>query len=154
LGPRAVSTMRRFLFVASVILILLSLAMGFSGDGTARAAQTYTVQMGDDYYYPYRIVVNVGDTVVWDNVGSETHTVTSDTGQAIYWNSGDVLPQSSFSYTFTTAGNFTYGCFYHPSMTGEVDVLQPAPEFPGYVLFAVLGMACACGLVMERRLRK
>ncbi len=147
------SAMRRSLLVASVLFVLVLAGFSVFAGRTARAAQTVNLQVGDNYFYPYSTTVNVGDTVVWNNVGSMTHTVTADVGQAVYWNSGDLLPGKSFSYTFTVAGNFTYGCFYHPEMTGLIIVQQPVPEFPGYVVFVVAGMAVASALLVERRYR-
>lgn len=142
--------LRRCLLILSLLLIMYSATMGLRGDGAARAAQTWTVQVGDNYFSPRVFTVNVGDTVVWTNMGAQIHTTTADGGQAVYWNSGDLQPGKSFSYAFAQAGNFTYNCFYHPEMVAEVDVLQPVPEFPGYLVYAILGFAVALALLFER----
>ena len=63
--------------------------------------------------------VAVGTTVMWTNSDSTAHTTTSDNG---VWNSGLVNPGSQFSFTFNTAGTFTYHCTIHPNMVGTIVV--------------------------------
>jgi plastocyanin len=146
---------RRLMLVAiSLALFSLSVAAGFSAARPARAAQTWNVTIGDNYFYPSTITINVGDTVTWTNSGSMVHTTTANPGQAEFWDSGGMSGGATFSHAFTNVGNFTYICQYHAEMQGTVVVVQPAPEFPGYMLFAVVGMAVAAALLMERGLRK
>ncbi|MGA1975884.1 MAG: cupredoxin domain-containing protein [Conexivisphaerales archaeon] len=134
----------------AMVLILASLLLSISATSSVRAAQTVTVQMGDDYFTPQTTNINVGDTVVWYNAGGSTHTVTSDT---FVWNSGDVVPGGSYNFTFTTSGDFPYYCSYHPGMTGDIIVQQPTPEFPGFLALATVGVAVFLGLALERALR-
>jgi len=141
------------LLVAAMLFLSVSAFAGFQAVRPARAAQTWDVTVGDDFYSPATITINVGDTVTWNNQGSMTHTVTSDPNQTVYFNSGDLGPDNSYSFTFTVAGNFTYACQYH-DMAGRVIVVQPAPEFPGYVVLAVLAAGVGAGLLIERRMRE
>ncbi len=65
------------------------------------------------------VVLGVNNTVVWVNQDSVKHTVTSNSN---LFNSGDILAGSSWSYTFTKPGVYTYYCIYHTWMRGVVVV--------------------------------
>jgi plastocyanin len=72
--------------------------------------------------------VDPGTTVCWINQGQVHHTVTSEGGQ---FNSGDLAPGQTFTYTFNTPGTFNYRCLYHaPSMAGSVTVNGAPPPPP------------------------
>ena len=71
------------------------------------------------------IEVLVGDTVVWKNADTATHTVTSiaDTGETgVLFDSGLFAPGKSFPHTFTEVGDYHYFCVVHPWMEGAVIV--------------------------------
>jgi plastocyanin len=74
-------------------------------------------------YSPSTITVVIGqnNTVTFQNKDVVTHTVTATDGS---FNSGDIHAGGSWTYTFTTAGNFTYYCIYHSWMRGTVRVLS------------------------------
>jgi plastocyanin len=63
--------------------------------------------------------VAAGTTVTWTNNDSVAHTSTANGGA---WNSGTVAPGGRFSFTFQTAGTFSYHCAIHPGMVGTVVV--------------------------------
>ena len=68
------------------------------------------------------VVIGKNNSVTWHNEDIFTHTVTSTTGA---FNSGDVKPGASWSYTFSTPGNYSYYCIYHSAwMRGTVVVLS------------------------------
>ncbi len=67
------------------------------------------------------VVLGVNNTVVWTNNDGSPHTVTSNSGA---FDSGNLAPGQSYTYTFTAAGTYTYHCTYHPWMTGTVVVKQ------------------------------
>jgi plastocyanin len=74
------------------------------------------------------VVMGVNNTVVWTNddtagVGTH-HTVTSTSvpAGASSFNSGDVAPGATFTYTFTAPGTYQYDCVYHSWMLGTVIV--------------------------------
>ena len=74
-------------------------------------------------FSPVKIVVVIGEnnTVTFANKDSATHTVTATDKS---FNSGDIKPGQSWTYTFSTAGNFSYYCIYHEWMKGTVVVLS------------------------------
>ena len=73
-------------------------------------------------YVPYMITVNPGDTVIWSNDDFLPHTVT--TGMTPkpdgLFDSGVLLEDEIFSYTFDTLGEYDYFCTVHPWMIGQV----------------------------------
>ncbi len=76
-------------------------------------------------YQPDVITVTIGinNTVTWTNHDIVVHTVTSDTGA---FNSGNLAPNQSWTYTFTQPGVYYYKCIYHYWMHGEVIVNSPS----------------------------
>ena len=67
------------------------------------------------------VVVGINNTVIWTNNDNEPHTVTASDGS---FNSGNMNPGVTFTYTFTKPGIYTYICTYHPWMHGYVTVLS------------------------------
>lgn len=70
-------------------------------------------------YAPNPVTVAVGGTVTWMNNDSVAHNSVSNTG---VWNSSTMAPGASYSYTFPTAGSYSYHCSLHPGMVGTVTV--------------------------------
>ncbi len=68
---------------------------------------------------PVTVVVGVNNTVTWVNNDSAPHTVTANDAS---FDSGNVAPGQSFTFTFTTPGTYQYHCVYHPWMIGTVIV--------------------------------
>ena len=68
---------------------------------------------------PLTVVVGVNSTVDWVNNDNAPHTVTANDAS---FDSGNVAPGQSFTFTFTTPGMYQYHCIYHPWMTGTVIV--------------------------------
>jgi plastocyanin len=65
------------------------------------------------------LVIGVNNTVTWVNDDNAAHTVTAKDGS---FGSGNMGAGSSFTYTFTAAGTYTYYCAYHAWMVGTVVV--------------------------------
>ena len=79
----------------------------------------------NDCFAPAEVTINVGDTVIWTNSDSASHTVTSgDVNDPDTWSeffdSGLMQPGSTFEYTFDTAGEYPYLCQLHPWAFGKV----------------------------------
>ena len=72
-------------------------------------------------YSPSSVTVVVGQTVVWRNNDSVTHTATANNGA---FNTGFISPGERASILMESSGNFNYHCAVHPNMTGNVNVSQ------------------------------
>jgi amicyanin len=83
-------------------------------------AATSDVTITNFAFAPAAITVKVGTTVTWTNKDEEPHTVFSSAGGM----KSPVLAsnQSTYSFTFTTAGSYDYNCTIHPFMHGNVTV--------------------------------
>ena len=93
---------------------------GTGGTGNAKGPGPYEVFIKDMAFSPSTINVSgVGNVITWTNKDTTGHTITSDAG---LFDSGIISPNGTFSYTFTTAGTFTYHCNVHPMMTASVIV--------------------------------
>jgi len=72
---------------------------------------------------PFSVALGGGASVAvkWGNADETTHHVVAD-GASPLFNSGNMAPGSTFSFTFTSAGTFTYHCSIHPNMVGSIQV--------------------------------
>ena len=76
-------------------------------------------------YVPYALNVDLGTTVSWVVDDTAAHTVTSGSvsgGITDMFDSGLILTDDVFEYTFDEAGTFDYFCVVHPWMVGVVTV--------------------------------
>lgn len=72
--------------------------------------------------YEYRsdtVTASIGELISWTNTATQPHTVTSDS--AIF-DSGALLPATSFTVSFAKAGTYTYHDNLYPAMTGTITV--------------------------------
>lgn len=119
---------------------LLALAMALPL--TAQAA-TYVVQeLPGRVFSPADLTIATGDTVMWRNDDTMDHTSTSGSGGVPdgLWDSGNMAPGDTFSFTFTSAGMFDYYCEYHSNMIGRITVIDATAtvqQLPGRVFSPV-----------------
>jgi plastocyanin len=92
-----------------------------SGSTTPTATDKVTIQ--NFAFSPTNITIAKGTTVTWTNKDSTAHTVTETDGKSGP-NSGDVNPGSSYMFTFSQPGTYSYHCSIHPEMTGTVTVTE------------------------------
>ena len=79
-----------------------------------------SVAIKSSTFVPNIVEISKGTTVTWTNDDGVPHTVTSISGA---FDSGNLEPGKTYSYTFNQAGPFEYSCANHPSMThGKVIV--------------------------------
>ncbi len=81
-------------------------------------AQEINVTIDNFTFTPAELNLKVGDTVTWTNHDDIPHTVVS----AGKFRSKTLDTDNSFSFTFTTAGDYRYFCSLHPHMTGMIMV--------------------------------
>ncbi len=84
----------------------------------ARAA-TVSVTIENLQFSPTVLSVRRGDHVVWTNKDLFPHTVTA-TNKA--FDSGGIAAGGTWNYVATLAGEYSYGCAYHPTMKGSLKV--------------------------------
>lgn len=77
------------------------------------------VSVSEFAFDPTVVKVDVGTEVEWRNDDPSAHTVTSVDGD---FDSGDLDPKESFSFTFKDPGTYPYICNIHPDMEGTVKV--------------------------------
>ena len=69
------------------------------------------------------VVLGENNTVTWTNDDRSPHTASSMSGA---FNSGNLNPGMSYTFTFTTPGTYGYSCAYHGWMHGTV-VVKASP---------------------------
>jgi plastocyanin len=126
-------------FFISLLLVSLSLVLLACGSSTSSPdgppgsltcpgggapVATMSVAVQDFSFNPPCIVVPAGSTVTWTNIGMPTHTVTSDSGAPVTFDSGALGTSGTFSFTFASPGTINYHCIPHQSigMVGTVIV--------------------------------
>ena len=87
---------------------------------TLNQPETLNIEIKGFAFVPATIEINVGDTIIWTNKDSASHTVTSDSGNEL--SSQYLSRNSQYSHTFTTAGEYDYHCTPHPYMKGKIIV--------------------------------
>lgn len=85
-------------------------------------------------YEPKEIrgTLGLNNKIVWTNVDTTAHTVTTDNQYSDQisgpFNSieslGLILPQKTYEFTFTKDGDYPYHCEPHPWMTGKVIIVK------------------------------
>lgn len=107
--------------VLLVLLVVLWLVAGRSGDGSPRAAapRATASAVSGLRFSPETLRLPVGGVGLFDNKDSVPHTFTADGG---LFDSGPVEPGRPFTFSFSAPGEITYHCEIHPSMKGRVVV--------------------------------
>jgi plastocyanin len=119
----------------SRLLALLTfgvLALGFGAlDSAAQdkkdkdTGKKHEVIMEDNKFKPEKIIIEVGDTIVWVNKGKTTHAASSDEGvkKDFEFDTEDIdAGKMSKPIKFSKEGVIRYSCFHHAGMTGEITV--------------------------------
>jgi plastocyanin len=107
-----ISATIRSLGARLVVAAALSLCLG------GAHADEIKVTIDNFTFNPAEVKVKVGDTVTWTNHDDIPHAVVS----AGKYRSKTLDTDGTFSFTFTSAGDYKYFCSLHPHMTGTVKV--------------------------------
>jgi plastocyanin len=65
------------------------------------------------------LIAAAGQTILWTNIGGQTHTITADDAS---FDSGNIDPGGTFSFSPTNPGTYAYHCTPHPWMKGTLTV--------------------------------
>lgn len=92
-------------------------------------AATYNVTVNDSGFAPALLTIEVGDTVIWENVDESDfpHSTTSDLSpiDSNYWNGPLFSLGDNYPHTFYSVGAFTY-YDQGSSGTGSITVMPPS----------------------------
>jgi len=124
--------LRKLVPLAIVVIILVTVGVfevtfqSHSPPPTVESVHVSIVSGASSYVTGYdpdniTVVIGVNNTVVWTNNDNEPHTVTASDGS---FDSGNMNPGGTFTYTFTRPGTYSYICTYHPWMRGFVTVVS------------------------------
>jgi plastocyanin len=83
------------------------------------ATEGTSVEIKDYAFTPPTLTVPAGTTVTWTNNDAVPHTATASDAS---FDSGNLNPGQSYSFTFATPGSYPYACQYHAGMTGTIVV--------------------------------
>jgi plastocyanin len=104
-----------------VVALLLGPVVGAMLAFGAVAAQdaTNVITIDNFTFSPKELTVAVGTTVKWVNRDDIPHTIVE---KKTTFRSKALDTDDSYSYTFTSVGDFDYFCGLHPHMVGKVIV--------------------------------
>lgn len=85
----------------------------------APAPVTHTVTIKGMRFEPERLIVNAGDTVVWNNTDLVPHTATVPGGG---FDSATIDVGGSWRFTAGAKGTSHYVCSFHPTMKATLDI--------------------------------
>jgi plastocyanin len=91
---------------------------GATQDGT-------TITIGEEGFDPATLEITAGTTVTWMNVDDAPHSITSH--DDLFGSTG-LVTDESFSFTFDTAGTFTYYDSYRMDFQGTIVVTEGAAD--------------------------
>lgn len=83
-----------------------------------------TITISNYRFKPQFLTIKKGTTVTWNNMDIARHTVTADQSSKDAPSSQFFGQGESYSYTFNTAGTYTYHCEPHPYMKATITVIE------------------------------
>lgn len=82
--------------------------------------KSHIIDIQNFSFNPSVLNISKGDKVIWINLDSVQHTVTSDSGSRL---ESELLENGeSYSYVFNQGGSYSYHCIPHPMMKGKIVV--------------------------------
>jgi plastocyanin len=107
-----------FLVCAAIVAGMLS-GMPRHVSAPVAAPVVHTVTIDGTQFQPPDITIKAGDAVVWANRDPFPHTATADGGT---FDSKEIGPGKSWTYTAKAKGEIAYACTLHPTMKGVIRV--------------------------------
>ena len=104
---------------AAALVWLISSAVSMAASAAKHAHPAHTIVIENMQFNPAKLTVRRGERIVWVNKDLFPHTVTS---AAKVFDSGSVPANGSWSFTPGKAGDYPYGCTFHPTMKATITV--------------------------------
>jgi plastocyanin len=112
-------------FTAGALLAAASPDPGAAGQAAVKtAANPAAVEIHNFQFVPATLTVIAGTIVTWTNDDTTPHTVTE---QNRVFRSAGLDTKDTFTYKFTSPGEFVYRCTFHPMMVGRI-IVKPAAK--------------------------
>src|SRR5258705_7621980 len=102
------------LLFSGIMLLFFACSKSSYNDSGGGTPPDYTIYMKGSVFSIPSLTISTGSKITWVNDDNMIHTVTANDAS---FNSGDMNPGSSFSYTFNTVGTYNYYCMHHAGMT-------------------------------------
>jgi len=117
------NTWYKFFYLLLITLVLIGVTTLTACSSTSLTpVSSNSVTMSNLAFSPATLTVKVGTTVTWtNNDTSMTYNIISDSG---VFQSSDLVPTETFSYTFNNVGTFAYHCGIYTYMKGSIVVVQ------------------------------
>lgn len=97
--------------------ILASMLAGIAPAPVHAAPEEHVVVIENMRFAPEQLTVQAGDRITWVNKDLVPHTASATQGG---FDSQNIAPGASWTYTAGAAGSYTYACRYHPGMTATL----------------------------------
>jgi plastocyanin len=107
----------RWLWLAAFLLLSDNIAAA-DAEHPAQGA-VHTVVIENMQFSPAELQVHRGGKIVWVNKDLFPHTATAASHA---FDSGSIAADSSWTYVASKAGEYPYGCTFHPTMKGIIKV--------------------------------
>ena len=98
--------------------IRLAVAVAMASQMAVAHCEETSVMIDNFTFQPAQLTVKVGTTVTWKNRDDIPHTIVS----AGKFRSKPLDTDNTYSFTFTSAGDYKYFCSLHPHMVGMIKV--------------------------------
>jgi plastocyanin len=98
---------------------MVLLSSGGAASQSVTGARIRSVTIENMQFSPAALSVHRGDRIVWANKDLFPHTVTASNKA---FDSGSIAAGGSWTYVANKAGEFSYGCTFHPTMKGSLKV--------------------------------
>ena len=110
---------RRWLRALCVAALSVAVGVAAAESQQQAAAATHTVIIENMQFNPAQLHVRRGDRIVWVNKDLFPHTATAVSHS---FDSGSIAAEASWTYVVSKGGEYPYGCSFHPSMKGTIQV--------------------------------
>jgi plastocyanin len=85
--------------------------------------------LGNKSYDPNPLITSPNTTIVWHNADEILHTVTSGLGiedamKGKEFDSPIIIPDKTYTHTFSEIGEYPYFCILHPTMIGKIIIIR------------------------------
>ena len=112
-------------FITPVLLAgILSIAMfscSKSDDDVVADTTVHKVNIETAQFSPNPLTTYLGPKIIWTNTDAAMHSIVSEDG--ISFNSGNINPGGTFSFTPSATGSYPYYCGLHASVKGVIHVV-------------------------------